>query len=55
MDNHEKKIEFEKNVTYEIGDKKAVVVRNFRENDNKQTVSTILSRLIQSDIEAEIA
>jgi len=46
----EKKIEFAKHVTYEIGGKKAVVNCNFNQKSNK-TVTGILSRLIQADIE----
>jgi len=46
----EQKIVFEKNVTYEIGKTTAIVSCNFREN-NKETVSAILTRLIQADFE----
>ena len=44
------KIEFDKNVVYQIGKTIAIIDCNFRQ-DNKETVCTILSRLIASDIE----
>ena len=46
----EKRIEFDKNVVYQVGKTTAIVSCNFRQ-DNKETVCTILSRLIEADIE----
>ena len=44
------KIEFDKNVVYQVGKTTAVINCNFRQDD-KETVCTILSRLIEADIE----
>ena len=48
--NADERIIFDENVTYEIGNKKAIVSCNFNQN-GKETVSEILSKLIQADIE----
>lgn len=46
----ETKIEFDKNIVYQVGKTKAIVSCNFRQ-DSKETIFTILSRLIEADIE----
>ena len=46
----EKKIAFEEKIIYKVGKTTAVINCTFRQNDS-ETVTTILSRLILADIE----